>query len=109
MANRNSNYGKDHKKLQALTLLDGVLLVSLLNDAGNVVGSEKYCPMKLEMGSGNEASVVLTRNIDFSVGANSKIRQIKVSTVTDDWYKNIEVNIGNSPTVYTITELEVKL
>lgn len=106
MANKNTYYGKQHKNLQMMVLVDGISTIRILGENNQPVASLKLCDLRADL---YEQKVYLATAIDFSIGANTKIRKIEIHNVHDRITKDIEVDIGGSPTIYTLNEFEVRL
>lgn len=106
MATNNTYYGKNHKKLQLLQLLDGATIVEVVNSQSQVIGTEvimfdvDFVGMKLD----------LRTQVDITVPALQTITRVRVIGKNGEIRGyNTNIETGNNPTVYSILDMEVKL
>lgn len=111
MAQKNTFYGSNIRKFDALMVLD-TPMYAVLVDINNVrIGTAKYSRFYYEP-SGRDHKVKLTWTIDFEVPANARIRKVEVYNEEGlafyDDSLNVHKDIGPNNTIYKLVEMEAK-
>lgn len=111
MAQKNTFYGSNIRKLDAMLALDTPLYGILKDINNNTVGTPKFTRFEYES-SGRDHKVKLRYTVDFEVPANARIRKVEIHNedgqVFYDDAPNVQKDIGPNNTIYKLVEMEAK-